>query len=177
MAERFIPAYAGNARDKNANRYGQAVHPRIRGERRVPVKEAPIAVGSSPHTRGTHVCNGCGRAAFRFIPAYAGNAECRGCACKGPTVHPRIRGERGLCHQVVECRVGSSPHTRGTHRRQRQARAARRFIPAYAGNAQYSRRPHRLATVHPRIRGERPPIALAPSLTPGSSPHTRGTRI
>ena len=72
-------------------------------------------------------------------------------------VHPRIRGER-----CVVPRISSM---------------APWFIPAYAGNAFKHPVANMADAVHPRIRGERATArALATSL-PGSSPHTRGTRL
>ena len=50
---RFIPAYAGNALALHAGTSSAAVHPRIRGERRVCVASCSTTFGSSPHTRGT----------------------------------------------------------------------------------------------------------------------------
>ena len=52
----------------------------------------------------------------------------------------------------------------------------RRFIPAYAGNSERSRKvPHSLA-VHPRLRGELIVISYISSKRTGSSPLTRGTQ-
>ena len=115
------------------------------------------AIGSSPHTRGTP----------------GGLAAAIGAT----TVHPRIRGERAATCRTPHASGGSSPHTRGTHSRVRSRQAAKRFIPAYAGNAQ--RRPdgRRRQAVHPRIRGERLSSGPLPSSPSGSSPHTRGTRL
>ena len=133
---RFIPAYAGNARDRSARHHRQAVHPRIRGERALTIGGAILAAGSSPHTRGTPRCFlglpcRCGSsphtrgtpahtlaqlAVFRFIPAYAGNAGCRRRPRIGGSVHPRIRGERDGQQLAQWLHGGSSPHTRGTRR-------------------------------------------------------------
>ena len=153
----------------------QTVHPRIRGERPVVVQAATGADGSSPHTRGTHGGSERGRAAFRFIPAYAGNATGGRETWSHSTVHPRIRGERPKVNCEAAYAAGSSPHTRGTLRKLISPHGSFRFIPAYAGNAQMPgpiSRPH---AVHPRIRGERSPPRTASMPHFGSSPHTRGT--
>ena len=50
-----------------------------------------------------------------------------------------------------------------------------RFIPACAGNAASALSPSWPASVHPRIRGERGNACGFPSVSGGSSPHTRGT--
>ena len=75
MENRFIPAYAGNARCLCSQRTPAPVHPRIRGERRVRRPAADLCGGSSPHTRGTPRPRTRCTMAFRFIPAYAGNAR------------------------------------------------------------------------------------------------------
>ena len=76
---------------------------------------------------------------------------------------------------TVDYLRGSSPHTRGTRSRGRSPSAARRLIPAYAGNAhRWSFRRLRVA-VHPRIRGERDVAGPRTADVHGSSPHTRGT--
>ena len=72
--------------------------------------------------------------------------------------------------------AGSSPHTRGTHSGEHDAVILCRFIPAYAGNACTTRARAIIATVHPRIRGERRVLPSRSSSGGGSSPHTRGTR-
>ena len=92
--QRFIPAYAGNARLLVPARRADAVHPRIRGERKLAKLPPEKVAGSSPHTRGTRAHGEHVRCASRFIPAYAGNAgSARAGACTA-AVHPRIRGER-----------------------------------------------------------------------------------
>ena len=71
---------------------------------------------------------------------------------------------------------GSSPLTRGTQRRRKEAVGILRFIPAYAGNTYAflcGLRPH---PVHPRLRGEHTTSASNDSGHGGSSPLTRGTR-
>ena len=53
LQRRFIPAYAGNTRDK-AWRYSlSAVHPRVCGEHIPPPRRACLEGGSSPRMRGT----------------------------------------------------------------------------------------------------------------------------
>ena len=152
---RFIPAYAGNAGRSADVCERLAVHPRIRGERPVETGGADVAVGSSPHTRGTLFRGGWHR------------------LCS--TVHPRIRGERLYCARAAAIRDGSSPHTRGTPLGSHCWRSNPRFIPAYAGNAAPTNALHHGVSVHPRIRGERAVNTILPLMGYGSSPHTRGT--
>ncbi len=70
---------------------------------------------------------------------------------------------------------GSSPHTRGTLRQHRGRGLSVRFIPAHAGNTMPWCRSRGRRTVHPRTRGEHTMPSIAPFLSTGSSPHTRGT--
>ena len=72
--------------------------------------------------------------------------------------------------------VGSSPRGRGTLRRQIEHPAARRFIPARAGNARRRARTPRPTPVHPRAGGERATVHVRRAILVGSSPRGRGTR-
>ena len=92
-------------------------------------------VGSSPHTRGTRWRLSDEAGAFRFIPAYAGNAALHIVCVLPLAVHPRIRGERPYLASFRIIRSGSSPHTRGTRSLLGSHPIKHRFIPAYAGNA------------------------------------------
>ena len=152
---RFIPAYAGNASWVQSLNPQASVHPRIRGERPRLQSTGPLVSGSSPHTRGTLRYRSCCSTTGRFIPAYAGNAFRRVPAVGRDTVHPRIRGERCIKISPRVISDGSSPHTRGTLSTRHRLPDARRFIPAYAGNARPDRMAMLTMTVHPRIRGER----------------------
>ena len=155
LTPRFIPTYAGNAPVPAGSRVLLSVHPRMRGERPGSIHESPVLAGSSPHTRGTS-CRGQGsRAGRRFIPAYAGNAASSALRRSCAAVHPRIRGERSVAPCQGSVSSGSSPHTRGTHRRADRIAQHHRFIPAYAGNAARLRPLAVFDPVHPRIRGER----------------------
>ena len=153
---RFIPAYAGNARSA-IPRHG-------------------AVCGSSPHTRGTLGGKLDALRHVRFIPAYAGNALALHAGTSSPAVHPRIRGERNDPENSLKIKDGSSPHTRGTLGGFFSRFCARRFIPAYAGNAVLDPRHAARPPVHPRIRGERARQGAYCRLVHGSSPHTRGTQ-
>ena len=154
--ERFIPAYAGNAKLAGSTSTGGTVHPRIRGERINWRCCRSKKFGSSPHTRGTRPAASAYRAETRFIPAYAGNAARPSTCSSSPAVHPRIRGERlKHCRHLLP-QGGSSPHTRGTRPPACIVGFRQRFIPAYAGNAWHGTNGFVNSAVHPRIRGERP---------------------
>ena len=72
---------------------------------------------------------------------------------------------------------GSSPRPRGTRDVADRCGAAQRFIPASAGNTLSAHLNWRTNSVHPRVRGEHSYSVLPPTLTSGSSPRPRGTRL
>ena len=135
VADRFIPAGAGNAcRNDHAGR-AAPVHPRGRGERDGAGTVLRGSSGSSPRARGTQRHPTLKAGHRRFIPAGAGNARME---LKGPatfSVHPRGRGERCASRRSRYQRAGSSPRARGTQSSQALVSCWRRFIPAGAGNA------------------------------------------
>ena len=131
---------------------------------------------SSPLARGTQDLDRLGYVADRFIPAYAENSWRLRYSCGLVPVHPRLRGELGFYGGNAMKYIGSSPLTRGTQNQSVPQCRGIRFIPAYAGNSERSRKvPHSLA-VHPRLRGELIVISYISSKRTGSSPLTRGTQ-
>ena len=73
-------------------------------------------------------------------------------------------------------RSGSSPRVRGTLLSPKPRRATLRFIPACAGNTLNQRTTTSGKTVHPRVCGEHPDLAISSSISSGSSPRVRGTQ-
>ena len=153
-AFRFIPACAGNTRQKRDPRGDLAVHPRVCGEHaalcrdiggatvhpRVCGEHRQLAVnsyqqgGSSPRVRGTQaVLPQCGMPR-RFIPACAGNTASGVDPADWGTVHPRVCGEHLAVYVFWAIAAGSSPRVRGT---------LKRYTPPTAGGS-----------VHPRVCGE-----------------------
>ena len=135
LIRRFIPACAGNALCWLPSSRCSAVHPRMRGERRMRLYDKGWERGSSPHARGTCPSASACCLPHRFIPACAGNAMTRVKLLLTVAVHPRMRGERSSSSATRSRAGGSSPHARGTHWNGGKDSAPRRFIPACAGNA------------------------------------------
>ena len=148
----------------------------MRGERDQQFRLLGLKFGSSPHARGTPDVHLNQMLAHRFIPACAGNADEIRSAVHFQSVHPRMRGERLWNQHRTGISTGSSPHARGTHRLRLVGQGGKRFIPACAGNAESAARSSWAAPVHPRMRGERAPVAGRRDPAGGSSPHARGTR-
>ena len=93
VADRFIPAYAGNSLDMCRSRCTFPVHPRLRGELFSLLALLARYSGSSPLTRGTQPLTSQKTIYRRFIPAYAGNSTGTTLAALSQSVHPRLRGE------------------------------------------------------------------------------------
>ena len=175
LVHRFIPAGAGNACRSRCSTRRRAVHPRGCGERHRQHDGAAHRAGSSPRVRGTRYGDDGHGTDTRFIPAGAGNASpARPGSCAW-AVHPRGCGERSPRPPPSLPIAGSSPRVRGTHPRAVGRAAARRFIPAGAGNARTPGWRPRPGPVHPRGCGERRLVVLQPADRGGSSPRVRGT--
>ena len=155
IANRFIPACAGNARCVDALFRYDTVHPRVCGERPAASMGSIASAGSSPRVRGTRVLTG-----PRGIIA---------------SVHPRVCGERSPLAAAEEVSIGSSPRVRGTRQVADRSAEFCRFIPACAGNAGPAAAAAPAAAVHPRVCGERPAPPASAFLDGGSSPRVRGT--
>ncbi len=173
---RIIPACAGNARPRSATRTRAADHPRMRGERDIVAVVQRVAVGSSPHARGTRLFGGGAGQRGRIIPACAGNAREHAGRRVRHADHPRMRGERVGFLFGEDADDGSSPHARGTPHHPPPLPARRRIIPACAGNAPARSTPSNATPDHPRMRGERVRARYVIVPVTGSSPHARGTR-
>ena len=94
VANRFIPAGAGNGFNAISYSLTFSVHPRGCGERSAGVHEKLISLGSSPRVRGTVAKSWPPASSCRFIPAGAGNGGCCRLTAPAMPVHPRGCGER-----------------------------------------------------------------------------------
>ncbi len=173
--QRFIPAGAGNTPPAAYRRRQLPVHPRWRGEHWFGPRGLMPARGSSPLARGTLFHQVCMKRDGRFIPAGAGNTSGAACAVLSASVHPRWRGEHAYRQVQGNEDAGSSPLARGTHLQLSLGNLQIRFIPAGAGNTNWSREVQRFSSVHPRWRGEHRLGQTLPPLSHGSSPLARGT--
>ena len=152
---RIIPAGAGNALRSCRPRRCRPDHPRGCGERSGNAADGAGAGGSSPRVRGTRPGAGCDRPPAPDHP--------RGCGERFGTDIASVGGD------------GSSPRVRGTPRRRAASVAARRIIPAGAGNASGTSWRWRCSADHPRGCGEREPMGTLTTKPRGSSPRVRGT--
>ena len=91
---RFIPACAGIGPAAAPAMRLLAVHPRLRGDRRLFVADGTVEGGSSPPARGSGPNAGNSPRLSRFIPACAGIGSGKHATRKSTPVHPRLRGDR-----------------------------------------------------------------------------------
>ena len=150
----LIPAHAGKTGTHHQRPPRQPAHPRSRGENSRVVMMVPFRGGSSPLTRGKQGFIVGGIGGDGLIPAHAGKTVLSPSAHMRMWVHPRSRGENGVSSIDAGSSWGSSPLTRGKHRRVETARAPRGLIPAHAGKTVLSRSAHMRMWVHPRSRRE-----------------------
>src|SRR5918996_1613363 len=132
------------------------LHPRVCGEQDVLEVIGVKRCGSSPRVRGTAEAPSVEKPPPRFIPACAGNRQCRHPRIPAEPVHPRVCGEQITENQIIVTEDGSSPRVRGTATSLTSATSPRRFIPACAGNRPDTFACRPLAPVHPRVCGEQP---------------------
>ena len=154
VADRFIPARAGNSQIAGGRIPQAPVHPRACGEQAARNQRHSRCRGSSPRVRGTGLNRSLYGVPGRFIPARAGNSRWVSPLGSQTPVHPRACGEQN--HQSIPRPAipGSSPRVRGTGLRCAPDMFAWRFIPARAGNSGLSESVTKNLTVHPRACGE-----------------------
>ncbi len=172
---RFIPAPAGDTKNRSDLTKRQAVHPRACGGHVVRRRRVDRTLGSSPRLRGTQSSPRSNCARDRFIPAPAGDTIMFGPIISSSTVHPRACGGHIAAMKIDVSGCGSSPRLRGTRRRNGAAHRRRRFIPAPAGDTQHPPRHSRPCAVHPRACGGHAVRDDASDGDGGSSPRLRGT--
>ena len=121
-SRRFIPARAGNARERSTPTHPLPVHPRAGGERSADSADCRSAAGSSPRGRGTLPPPDPVQLSLRFIPARAGNANAMAERSTRRSVHPRAGGnaagflvtKSGIpVHPRAGGNAHASPHQQG----------------------------------------------------------------
>ena len=171
---RLIPAHAGKTRGTGGSRPSGGAHPRSRGENLLLGTPTPVALGSSPLTRGKPRAESDGEYLPGLIPAHAGKTRRTVLSPTGDGAHPRSRGENPPRSELRGAGYGSSPLTRGKPPAPVDAFTHSRLIPAHAGKTCDSACVVCAHRAHPRSRGENSPRAPRSGPSGGSSPLTRG---
>ena len=131
--ERSIPAYAGEPRHYQPISARVAVYPRVCGGTPGIARRRHSLWGLSPRMRGNRFPPLPASLPPGSIPAYAGEPRPGNGAGPAGEVYPRVCGGTKHIRSRDGGRVGLSPRMRGNHRPRRRHAAARRSIPAYAG--------------------------------------------
>ena len=131
-------------------------HPRVCGEHHMSAQPSDGSRGSSPRMRGTPAMSWHAASRSWIIPAYAGNTATGVERVSRNRDHPRVCGEHRRLPPGRLLRSGSSPRMRGTHQSGLDESAARRIIPAYAGNTQQRYGGHLPRWDPPRVCGDHP---------------------
>ena len=129
----LIPAHAGKTSGDRRRSRRSPAHPRSRGENHARLHGLAVLDGSSPLTRGKRCSCARRKATAGLIPAHAGKTPRSARRCPPPRAHPRSRGENILARGSAKKWPGSSPLTRGKHRRTPCVARGTGLIPAHAG--------------------------------------------
>ena len=128
-----IPAYAGEPLGVALIQLRQQVYPRVCGGTAAGATFCISARGLSPRMRGNHP-GGVGAARVAgSIPAYAGEPFTVYPLTLPDPVYPRVCGGTAAFRRKGSHRMGLSPRMRGNPRNRAIRSAAKRSIPAYAG--------------------------------------------
>ncbi len=176
VAERIIPAHAGQTKSLAALAALAADHPRACGANRKMMCMVGFSFGSSPRMRGKLVWVALGWRPPRIIPAHAGQTSCQAKRSRDCSDHPRACGANGIPSAPWSATHGSSPRMRGEPITLFSCSGYERIIPAHAGQTSWCWRTRRLGTDHPRACGANLGVDLVRGGVTGSSPRMRGKR-
>ena len=175
-----IPACAGEAPAMPIGPLAPSVDPRVRGgsigklwDRMEPTRRDK---GRSPRARGKPASARRPTAAWRSIPACAGEAARPDRVRVRPTVDPRVRGGSSSSSTTAEPSSGRSPRARGKQEIALARCGEHGSIPACAGEAVRRRQRARPVPVDPRVRGGSEKTMTRDVFPHGRSPRARGKR-
>ena len=170
----ITPAYAGKREGPKNAQSKVGDHPRVCGEKCIPLTRGHGRQGSPPRMRGKVQLGEIDLQDIWITPAYAGKSG--PCPDRVPPAgdHPRVCGEKSQSTSASPRALGSPPRMRGKGVKQSNSRIRMGITPAYAGKRV---RPcltcfaHR---DHPRVCGEKHSRAPAAHNDWGSPPRMRG---
>ena len=130
-------------------------HPRVCGEKVVPIIVLCSFMGSPPRVRGK-VCTVPLRPfAVGITPAYAGKSRKNGTCNRQIWDHPRVCGEELSAIGGMYYELGSPPRMRGRVIRGLATRITSGITPAYAGKSSLPMAMRWFTWDHPRVCGEK----------------------
>ena len=129
----LIPTHAGKTTRLRLRPCLTWAHPHSRGENALARLTNGARKGSSPLTRGKPEALGKLHRVGRLIPTHAGKTVEQAVSEGRLRAHPHSRGDNAGVFLGIAWSAGSSPLTRGKHRRFSRADQHRGLIPTHAG--------------------------------------------
>ena len=171
---RSIPAWAGETLQAALDGLLEKVYPRVGGGNPMPTAPKSSIWGLSPRGRGKPPAGRPGYTPAGSIPAWAGETMCDRISIRLITVYPRVGGGNSWLMQNTWLRPGLSPRGRGKPAGESLYGAARRSIPAWAGETPSIGFTLFLPLVYPRVGGGNRPLNRRGHYSSGLSPRGRG---
>ena len=151
----ITPAYAGKREGPKNAQSKVGDHPRVCGEKCIPLTRGHGRQGSPPRMRGKVQLGEIDLQDIWITPAYAGKSG--PCPDRVPPAgdHPRVCGEKSQSTSASPRALGSPPRMRGKDVNDVTTVLRTRITPAYAGKRRTFARPPSAAEDHPRVCGEK----------------------
>ena len=149
-------------------------HPRLCGEKDLPVLHNYHPRGSPPPVRGKESSVTPRSTSLRITPACAGKRKHTGKKYHLTQDHPRLCGEKRSVVHLWSCPVGSPPPVRGKDHSENSDTLIIRITPACAGKRKNDDAVDSVAKDHPRLCGEKPSEIMETAKQAGSPPPVRG---
>ena len=171
---RITPAYAGKSLVLSSGQTKRWDHPRVCGEKCIPLTRGHGRQGSPPRMRGKVQLGEIDLQDIWITPAYAGKSG--PCPDRVPPAgdHPRVCGEKSQSTSASPRALGSPPRMRGKGVKQSNSRIRMGITPAYAGKSVGLYRNTGITEDHPRVCGEKTRGSCASKVMMGSPPRMRG---
>ena len=170
----ITPAYAGKREGPKNAQSKVGDHPRVCGEKCIPLTRGHGRQGSPPRMRGKVQLGEIDLQDIWITPAYAGKSG--PCPDRVPPAgdHPRVCGEKSQSTSASPRALGSPPRMRGKGVKQSNSRIRMGITPAYAGKSIITVMLYEPLGDHPRVCGEKPRRQRKPRRGTGSPPRMRG---
>ena len=170
----ITPAYAGKREGPKNAQSKVGDHPRVCGEKCIPLTRGHGRQGSPPRMRGKVQLGEIDLQDIWITPAYAGKSG--PCPDRVPPAgdHPRVCGEKSQSTSASPRALGSPPRMRGKGVKQSNSRIRMGITPAYAGKSKSVQGPAGSFWDHPRVCGEKSLTSTVSVWEPGSPPRMRG---
>ena len=151
----ITPAYAGKREGPKNAQSKVGDHPRVCGEKCIPLTRGHGRQGSPPRMRGKVQLGEIDLQDIWITPAYAGKSG--PCPDRVPPAgdHPRVCGEKSQSTSASPRALGSPPRMRGKGVKQSNSRIRMGITPAYAGKSPTAKQRGIPGRDHPRVCGEK----------------------